>query len=318
MNKYKISVIVPVYNVKKYLNRCIESILNQSYTNIEVIIVDDGSTDGSENICDDFILKDSRVKVFHKKNGGLSDARNFGMKHATGNYISFIDSDDYIFKDLLKYQLDIIKKYNADICICDPVHVFNEKVTFEQPSFFKIYNSENAIEEMLYQTSFLVSAWGKLYSKRVLKDIEFPVNKLFEDSAVMYKIFEKADFIVYSNAKYYAYVHRSESITTQKFSKRDFDIIPIVNEIASHYYDTHLQNAAISYKTAACLRILLNTSQEFNSDLILIKCDKYLRKHWKQVLFNKKVRRKEKIGVFLYIFCKPLIRRVYKHVNRWS
>ena len=184
-----ISIVVPVYNVEKYLGTCVESILKQTYSNIEVILVDDGSTDCSGKMCDHYMGQDERIKVIHKKNGGLSDARNKGIIQAEGEYITFIDSDDVVSSDYVEYLYNILEENDGDIAICNPVHCYpNEKIVFEQETFKRVYKAEDAIVEMLYQKSFLVAAWGKLYKKDYFEEIEFPKGMLFEDSAVMYKM----------------------------------------------------------------------------------------------------------------------------------
>ena len=153
-----ISIVVPVYNVEKYLGTCVESILKQTYSNIEVILVDDGSTDCSGKMCDHYMGQDERIKVIHKKNGGLSDARNKGIIQAEGEYITFIDSDDVVSSDYVEYLYNILEENDGDIAICNPVHCYpNEKIVFEQETFKRVYKAEDAIVEMLYQKSFLVS-----------------------------------------------------------------------------------------------------------------------------------------------------------------
>ena len=175
-----ISVIIPVYKVEKYINRCVESVLVQNYHNIEVILVDDGSPDNCGIICDKYAETDSRIKVIHKKNGGLSDARNAGLDIATGQYICFIDSDDYIEKDMLKDMYDNIVRTGADITICNYCAVDNEghkqwesedisDGEWTEKEFWK--NFYDAFEGMYY---YYVVAWNKLYSRKIFDERHFP------------------------------------------------------------------------------------------------------------------------------------------------
>ena len=216
-----ISVIVPVYNVEKYLEACINSILCQTYKNIEIILVDDGATDRSGKICDLYLKKDSRIKVIHKENGGLSDARNYGMKAATGECLVFVDSDDIVSADYVLHLYQLCKVNKTEIAVCQFCHCTNQsnaKFTLCQTQ--KVYSSKAAIINMLYQKDILVSVGSKIFRRKIFDQTEFPVGLLFEDSAVMYRLFEKAKSIVVSDAKLYGYVHRNDSITTKKFSKK--------------------------------------------------------------------------------------------------
>ena len=162
-----ISIVIPVYKVEKYLERCILSIINQNYSNLEIILVDDGSPDDCGLICDNWAKIDNRIRVIHKENGGLSDARNAGIKIATGEFITFIDSDDYVLDNYIEYLLELIFKYNADIAICNFHQLFEEtnRKVFVGGKVEKIFNSEEAIETMLYDRDFYTCAWGKLYRK---------------------------------------------------------------------------------------------------------------------------------------------------------
>lgn len=316
-----ISVIVPVYNVENYIHACLESILHQSYKNIEVILVDDGSTDNSGSICDNYGKKDERIKVIHKRNGGLSDARNTGILYANGKYIMFVDSDDVISIDIVKYLYRLIKNNSADIGVCDPVHYYsNGIISYEGESTQQIFNSEEAIVEMLYQKSFLVAAWGKIYRKEYFNDISFPCGMIFEDSAVMYKIFDKADKIVYGNAKLYGYRHRDGSITTRKFSKKDGDILDICDELVEYMNDRgeKLKKAAKAYQTTAALRVYLNAPRNNSFDEERERSSDILKKNYMSVFKDHEIRKKLKIALFMYKFTKFLMPVVYKRINRWK
>lgn len=222
-----ISVIVPIYNIEKYIDRCVESVVNQTYKNLEIILVDDGSTDNSSSVCDDWAKRDSRIKVIHKKNGGLSDARNFGLDNAKGDYIAFVDGDDFIDINMYDSMLNYLKKYNCDICICGINKIENGREFITRPYMysnneFTILNNENALVELL-NDRLDVSSCNKLYKKEIINDLRFPYGITNEDFALMYKFFYRSNQIIIINENYYKYIQRQGSITTTKFNERQFD-----------------------------------------------------------------------------------------------
>ena len=320
MNKL-ISIIIPVYNVECYLGACMESVLNQTYKKIEVILVDDGATDNSGQMCDHYAEEDMRVRVIHKKNGGLADARNKGITHANGDYIMFIDSDDVVSQNFVEYLYSLIIENSSDIGICNPIHCYpGRKIKFEPENMKKIFKPEDAIVEMLYQKSFLVAAWGKIFKKEYFDDILFPYGMLFEDSAIMYKIFDKAEKIVYSDAKLYGYMHWNGSITTNDFSKRDCDILTICSQITDYMENKNerLWKAAMSYQTAAAFRIYMNAPRNGEFDLELRDCKMFLKENWKLVLQDPNIRYKMKIALLMFKYARPIMPIIYKKTNRWK
>lgn len=226
----KISVIVPVYNVEKYLCKCIDSIINQTYTNLEIILIDDGSPDNCGVVCDDYFLKDNRIKVIHKENGGLSDARNAGLDIAIGDYISFIDSDDYIHKDFYKTLINLIVKYNADIAQCEFLDVYEEDVdNFSNDKLYinekiTILNNNEAINN-LFNENYVntVVVWNKLYKKELFKNIRYPKGKIHEDEYTTYKLLFSAKKIVSISMQMYYYLRRSNSIMGKGFNIKSLD-----------------------------------------------------------------------------------------------
>ncbi len=316
-----ISVIVPVYNVEKYLEACINSILCQTYKNIEIILVDDGATDRSGKICDLYLKKDSRIKVIHKENGGLSDARNYGMKAATGECLVFVDSDDIVSADYVLHLYQLCKVNKTEIAVCQFCHCTNQsnaKFTLCQTQ--KVYSSKAAIINMLYQKDILVSVWSKIFRRKIFDQTEFPVGLLFEDSAVMYRLFEKAKSIVVSDAKLYGYVHRNDSITTKKFSKKNLDILIISKTIFNYYCgkDKDLEDAARSYLVVAALRSYLNCPNEIDFKTDIEEAKQIIDTNGRQVLRDNNIRRKLRLSLILYFFARPAIKIIYKHVNRWK
>lgn len=238
-NKNKlISIIVPIYNVEKYLNQCINSILKQTYTNIEIILVDDGSPDNCGKICDNYKRIDKRIKVIHKNNGGLSEARNYGIKEATGDFLLFVDSDDFITENTCEILINNIQKYNADMAICNFYYVFkNKKAIINEMSTKKeiqILEKENIIKEYFINYSVdLNVAWNKLYKKDIFKRknaLLFPVGKLHEDTYIMYKIYYNLNRLVRINKPLYYYRQRNNSIISNFSKKNVKDIMGYIND----------------------------------------------------------------------------------------
>lgn len=209
-----ISIIIPVYKVEDYIHRCIDSVLIQTYNNIEIILVDDGSPDRCGEICESYAERDKRIKVIHKKNGGLSDARNAGMNIAIGKYITFIDSDDWIVDDYIErlYNLLIIK--GADISACNFIRTETEALELSNIQntiyeFSNIQALENLCGEFYEQ---LTVSWGKLYKTELFNEIWFPVGKIHEDEFTTYKVLYNADKIVYTTEPLLYYWQRPDSI----------------------------------------------------------------------------------------------------------
>lgn len=225
----KISIVVPIYNVEKYLRKCIESILKQTYYNLEIILVDDGSTDSSGEICDEYKNKDSRIIVIHQKNKGMSSARNSGIKCATGKYIGFIDSDDYIEKDMYEILLKNIIDYSADIAICGFAFVENNKVVPKEfTGDINVLDRQTALEELIKDRKIQSYVWNKLYKREIWNNITFKSGVAFEDLDIMYKLFKKAKKIAIVDSLKYFYVQRSNSIMHIHNSKYILDRINVV------------------------------------------------------------------------------------------
>lgn len=220
----KLSVIVPVYKVEPYIHQCIDSILNQTFTDFELILVDDGSPDKCGEICDEYVKKDSRVKVIHKENGGMSDARNYGLDIARGEYIGFVDSDDKIDIDMYNEMLDYVEKYKLDVVCCDAYLVRGIHTKFK-PRYKSdwVLNKNEAIIEIL--SGRLDNAvWNKLYKKEVIQDIRFPVGRIYEDVATTYRFLANANKVGYMKRPYYYYYKRKGSIINTSFNaKSRFD-----------------------------------------------------------------------------------------------
>ena len=219
-----ISIIVPVYKVEKYLNKCINSILDQTYQNIEIILVDDGGKDKCPMICDEYVKIDQRVKVIHQENRGLSGARNVGIEMAKGEYLIFVDSDDTIEKTLVKDLYECAKKNNTPIAICGRRYVFEDgTIICKQPdNIEKTFDFKDAIIEMNKFDLFDMSAWAKIYKHDIFEKIRFPEGKLSEDYFIMYKLIELSGKVSYISKPLYNYMQRDNSISRNKNINHDF------------------------------------------------------------------------------------------------
>ena len=217
-NQELISVIVPIYNVEKYLKKCIDSIINQTYKNLEIILVDDGSPDNCGKICDEYAKNDKRIKVIHKKNGGLSDARNAGIDIAKGKYIGFVDSDDYIVSDMYEYLYNILIENSSDISICDYEYYYEKNNIIGKSNNVKINETVDKKEALrrLMGNSIGNYAWNKLYKRDLFNDVRYPVGKKMEDCGTTYKLFYLSNKITIGNERKYYYLQRDDSILHKK------------------------------------------------------------------------------------------------------
>lgn len=233
---FKISVVIPVYNVEKYLHRCIDSILEQTYKKLEVILVDDGSTDNSSEICDYYMQKDERIKVIHKKNGGLSSARNAGLDIASGDYISFVDSDDWIVEDIYEHCIDLVEAINYDVVDFNCIFTNGELMKINSDIIYKteIVEGKEILRDYLLRgqtekTPF--SVCRKIYKRNLFEVICFPEGKINEDIATNYKVLMNCKRLVHTDKIGYYYFQDSKSITRNGLKKRDFDLLDACEEL---------------------------------------------------------------------------------------
>lgn len=222
----KVSVIIPVYNVEMYLRRCIDSVLNQPFDDTEIILIDDGTTDNSGAICDEYAKSDNRIRVIHKENGGLSDARNAGIEAATGENIFFIDGDDFIENNALSILYDNMKKENADISAGGIFNCYQNKKVPQYPKIeYRTYSGPEALREVLAGKIIPGSICGKLIKAELLNTLRFRVGRTYEDAFIMPNLMLSAGKVVATTEPLYNYYHRAGSITTTAFSPKRFDVI---------------------------------------------------------------------------------------------
>lgn len=308
-----ITVVVPIYKVEDCLTICIDSILSQTYRNLEIILVDDGSPDNCSKICDEYEKKDKRVKVIHKENGGLSDARNAGMKIATGKYITFIDSDDYVSNDYVEYLYNLLKKYNVKLSICDFKKVWKETdITAKEETKIEVLNSEKAFKNLLFSQGIDISAWAKLYQIDLWENYEFPKGKCYEDSAIIYKLIDRAENVAFGNKQCYYYVARPGSISKQKgFNKNEEDYIENTKQMLGFIREKYPNiNSATNrydlYSNFRILRILIFTKpRNRKMEKIVIK---NINQHKKKVFLGKETPKRDKLAIIFLSMGLPVFK----------
>ena len=303
-----ISVIVPVYKVEKYLPRCVDSIINQTYKNLEIILVDDGSPDNCGKICDEYAKKDSRIKVIHKENGGQASARNMALDIAKGEYIGFVDSDDYIKDDMYEELYFRLKNSKSDIACCGRFNVFednteNEQFTLSEPL---VMDGETAIRRTLMWDAMDSSPCDKLYKRSIFESIRYPAGKINEDTAIAFKLIEKADKIIHIGKPKYYYFHHKNSTTTNRFSAKNLDLFYISDKIYEELMPKYPYMAkSIKYFYLHNIGYLylkiINEDMEQGFYTDLKKMQSILKKNTINIILNKfSVKNKLKIIIALY------------------
>lgn len=301
-----ISLIVPCYKVEKYLPKCIDSLLSQTYSNLEIWLVDDGSPDNCGKICDEYAAKDNRIKVIHKENGGLADARNVAIDQATGEWIVFVDSDDFVSKDYIEILYGLVERNRCKVGIAW-LHAFNEgtEPSFQQPDYQEmVFSSMQGIEKMFYQELFDTSAWCKIYHRSLFEDgIRYPYGLIYEDLHTTYRLFLKADKVAFCNKIIYFYLLRKNSIEGQPFNVHKLDsALKIVESIES--YSNELKNVEKAVRCrllSFCFHILLEMPDKYddNRKKNLIN---YVRKNRLRVLWDMRARKKARVAALLSFF----------------
>lgn len=283
MNNELISVVVPIYNVKDYLKKCISSIKNQTHHNMQIILVDDGSTDGSSIFCDDFAKDDERIIVIHKNNAGLSSARNVGISNSVGEYICFIDSDDYIEEDYIESMLSYAKKNDCDIVCGGHFFLYENGSRVIQKKYGEgIYTRDTALK-MLYKYELTDYAWDKLYKRELFSDITYPDNRICEDMATTYKLFYRANLVGTIENVLYNYYQRSNSITKLVSGKRAMDAFISYNERCTFFwnyfgkkdFDTEMELVKLAFYACIAAKDNVNDYGYTTAKKYLVSSKKY-------------------------------------------
>ncbi len=299
-----ISIIVPVYNVESYLEKCINSIINQSYKNLEIILVNDGSKDRSGEICDFYASKDDRIKIINKSNGGLSDARNCGLEVAKGEYIAFIDSDDWVDKDLYKILYELIIKYNSDISVCSFKKAVSEGENLNNINDEVVYTNITALEKIYADDGVdMVVAWNKLFKKDILIGEKFPKGKIHEDVFLIPRLMYKAKSIAYTNKELIYYRVNPNSITNSEFNIKRLDYIEALESTSRFYKDNNLDELYIKSVTAHIEAILsmsidVKKSLKFGKDEIFTRFIEKINEN--ELIIKKYMNKKTKLKIKLF------------------
>lgn len=268
MMKDLISVIVPVYNVESYLEKCLDSICNQEYKNLEIILVDDGSSDRSGKICDLYKEADNRIKVIHKNNGGLSDARNVGLENSNGEWIVFIDSDDWIEKDFISCLYELCISNHTLMAVCKGKKVYEDGKIEIDATKMPIANHKAVVDKYYMlkgYDGFWGTSWNRICNKELYEDIRFPVGKIHEDEATTYKLVYKCERIAITDMLLYNYRIRNGSITNSKKKVVNTDIVNILQEKYEYFlakHDSVMVKASVVELLVAILEKINEEGQE--------------------------------------------------------
>ena len=293
-----ISLIIPVYNVEKYLSKCLDSVANQTTTGFELILVDDGSTDGSGKICDKYASNHSNTKVIHQQNQGLSMARNNAVNICMGDYVTFVDSDDYISPDYIEYLKNIVDQKNVDIAIGNHLRVWDDFAESHQNNDdIRVMSASTAIEALLYEKEFSSIAVAKLYRKDLLINHPYPQGILYEDMATTYKIVGDSNTIGVGKKIIYYWRQRKNSITSQKITQKHLDALKTCEDIIA-YTQNRFPSAvsAAEYKYAAKVCMYMPyTMKDKNGKRIFAYLKRQGKPYLKKVIKDKKARTDTKI-----------------------
>ena len=307
-----VSIIIPIYNVEKYLVKCLQSVQAQTYKNIQVLMIDDGSTDGSAELCKDFVAKDNRFRYFYKENGGLSDARNYGISRADGQYLTFVDSDDYLSPVFVE---QLYACFNADpaveVSVCSMDLVDETYKTIGSYSFpTKVYTGEEALREVLYSRGLECYACAKMFSKKIFETVSFTKGRLFEDIDIIYKIFLNVKKVQVVGGAYYYYLQRKNSITQAVFNRKQLVLLDIMQEMMSYIavHAPNLLSAAIRRKVSSELWLIakINSCQDRDKDLVK-QLTKSVKKDAKIVSRDRQSSRNDKIKLILLKYFGPRV-----------
>ena len=302
MENKLVSIIVPVYGVEKELPRCLDSLLDQTYKNIEILLVDDGSPDQCPQICDFYGEKDQRVRVFHKKNGGLSAARNYALERVTGEYISFVDGDDWVEKDFIEILVHDLEVHHADISIIGYALAWENGKCLNQTSenVYEVLDREQAIRELFIQQKFQCMSCTKLYKKSLFDSVRFPEGKLFEDIAVSLDLFRQCSSVVVNGTSKYMYYQRANSIVNSKMNEDKLVMLEFVGkmvEYAKTQGGMYIIEAEAFYLKSALMLILQAYNSPQDGEVIRLTniLKEEIKKHKKYIFRNPYIEKRRRI-----------------------
>ena len=315
----KLSVIIPVYNVEKYLRKCIDSVVKQNMEDMEIIIVNDGSQDHSQDIIDEYSRKYEFVKVFIKENGGLSDARNYGIEYALGKYIAFVDSDDYIDSNMYREMYNKAEEEEFDLVVCDFEEIYDNRIVYGTSRIDYDLNNKNQVKK--HMIDMYPSSWNKIYKRELFQNLRFKKNVWFEDVELFYRMLPYVNSVGVIKKPFYKYLQRPGSISKSK-DKRIFHCVDNWNGIVDFYkekgfykeYYYELEYNYVRYLYATFIKACLKFDYE-----TFLETVKYAEKNVKEKFPNYKKNKyfyKSGKGIYLIIFNKYIASLYYKISNK--
>lgn len=316
-NNPLITVIIPIYKVEAYLDECVQSILKQTYSNLEIILVDDGSPDRCGEMCEIYAEKDARVKVIHQKNKGLSGARNSAIDIATGEYITFVDSDDYLKEDMIEVLYREALQYSAEITTAAFESFFENGSKASNPHNGKIfvYSKEEALDCFLFNDYLTPCVCGKLYRISIWKNVRCPEGKLFEDQFTTYKLIDQCKRVVYDTTPRYYYRKRMGSIGHSSFSKRTYDLYDAIHEeydYISQKYPKECPNIAVARITWEIVFVNMMIRSDAIETKTVAEIQQYARKNIRKVLRCNYIGGVRKLQIILFSYAIGLYKIMYK------
>lgn len=312
MESALITIIVPIYNVAVYMDRCIDCLLHQDYSNLEIILVDDGSTDGSGERCDYWAKRDPRIKVIHQPNGGLSAARNAALDIMTGDFVTMLDGDDYLDTRFVSTLLNLLVSSNADIAAAGWT-LFADGTTpplDNSQGNTTSFTSSQAIDDIFYQHTLTNSACSKLYRAAIFDGLRFPSGVLYEDLAVIYDIMLRATAVVHTTQSLYFYRQQRAGSITNTFSRKRTHVLDILDNLESRIQTEAQQHLAAvrSRRLSACFNILLLCPTDGTMDDVIDRCWQGIKSLRRDCLLDSRVRLKNKLGILFSYLGKSVLR----------
>lgn len=312
MKESLVSVIIPVYNSEEYLDQCLTSVIKQTYKNIEIILIDDGSSDRSLEIIEGHAKADARVKILRKKNGGVASARNCGVKHSSGKYIAFVDSDDFLDDNYISHMIKVAEKDRVDVVQCNYRIAFGKQIKKpDQVERKKEFTKDESVKSMLYQAEISSALWGKIIKRELFEGVSFPEGKVHEDLYALYYVLKKTEKTIILGEYLYNYRLRQNSLIHASFSKHTLDILDVLESISADVErHSEYKQAFMSRKVNADFFVLRQLPSEYKNLKKELWSDvKRLRA---RVLKDPMVRKKTKVGLVISYFGLPAVKIVYR------
>lgn len=311
----KVAVIIPVYNVEKYLKQCLNSVIKQTYQNLEIVIIDDGSTDSSRIICEQYKQNDGRINVFHIDNQGLSHARNLGLEKSSAEYIMFVDSDDYIEIDCVEYLMSLIKYYNTDVACCDAFNDFEKKsIPWHQNEDSSMcLGSTQAVEKMFYSENFEDTVWGKIYKRTLFEGIRFPEDrKQAEETSTTYRLLLASEKVAIGNRCKYHYVMHQDGLSRLAYRPQQM-LMQVAGKECLEYIKNHyptLEKSATRRYVYDCfwvLRRIIFAEGSYEQDIAFLINE--IKKYALGVFFDNRSKLRDKIAILAVMFGKNFFKQ---------